>query len=244
LKIRFAELVYQGFWTALDWIYPPVCAACGEPGYRLCINCHSKIKFYKNREHVFSSGELDGMTCHEPENERAVWVLAEYDGVVRECVHALKYGNNHGIGEMFAVWLAEMVKDEGPEADLVVPVPLSQQRQKERGYNQAARIAKPLALHLGMTYSPFAVARVRETRSQVGLSVTERQLNVAGAFRAQPAIVKDKRVLLVDDVITTGATMRACSMALVLAGALSVVCVSVAGLPRKKPVSVLIKHPV
>lgn len=178
------------------------------------------------------------MMDQKPTNDHPVWILAEYGGIVRECVHALKYGNNHGIGEIFAVWLAEMVKDEGCEADLVVPVPLSQQRQKQRGYNQAARIAKPLALHLGMAYSSFAVARFRETRSQVGLSETERQMNVAGAFRAVPAIVKDKRVLLVDDVVTTGATMRACSTALLLAGALSVVCVSVAGLPRRKPVSV------
>lgn len=244
MKIRFAELVHQGFWTALDWIYPPVCAACGEPGYRLCVNCQSKIKFYKNRNHAFPGGELDVMKGLEPAHDPAVWILAEHEGVTRECVHALKYGNNHGIGEMFAVWLAEMVKEEGWEADLVVPVPLSQQRLKERGYNQAARIAKPLALRLGLAYSSFAVARVRETRSQVGLSVAERQLNVSGAFSAVSAIVKDRRVLLVDDVITTGATMRACSKALFLAGAPSVVCVSAAGLPRKKPVSVLIKHPV
>lgn len=244
MKIRFAELVYQGFWTALDWIYPPVCAACGEPGYRLCVNCHSKIKYYNNRAYPNQSGELAGMKDPDQVQYGDIRILFEYEGVVRECMHALKYGNNHGIGEMFAVWLAEMVKEEGWEADLVVPVPLSQKRHKERGYNQAARIAKPLSLHLGIPYSCFALSRVRETRSQVGLSVAERQLNVAGAFCAVPAIVQDSHVVLVDDVMTTGATMRACSKALLVAGASAVYCVSVAGLPRKKPAHVLIQHPV
>lgn len=244
MKIRFAELVYQGFWTALDWIYPPVCASCGEPGYRLCVNCQSKIRFYKNHTASLHGSGLAGTNNTVQSQKSVMRILAEYEGVIRECVHALKYGNNHGIGEMFAVWLAEMVQEEGWETDLVVPVPLSQQRLKERGYNQSARIAKPLSLHLQKAYSPFAIARVRETRSQVGLSVEERRLNVAGAFSAVPAIVRDKRVLLVDDVITTGSTMRACSEALLAGGAAKVYCVSIAGLPRKQSAPVLIQHPV
>jgi len=244
LKIRFAELVYQGFWTALDWIYPPVCLTCGEPGYRLCVKCQSRIKFYKNHQQPLPGGDWAGTKQPGQAHSSTLRILTEYEGVVRECVHALKYGNNHGMGEMFAVWLAAMVHEEGWEVDLIVPVPLSQPRQKARGYNQAARIAKPLSVYLGEAYSSFALARIRETRSQVGLSVEERQINVTGAFRAEPGVVKDKRVLLVDDVMTTGSTMRACSEALLLGGAAAVYCVTVAGLPRKKPAPDLIQHPV
>ncbi|MGB8213834.1 MAG: phosphoribosyltransferase family protein [Anaerolineales bacterium] len=103
--------------------------------------------------------------------------------------------------------------------NLVVPVPLGRQRMKERGYNQVALLAMPLAAIQGWRYSPRVLTRVRETRSQVGLSVAERKENISGAFQANPALVSGKTILLMDDVATTGATLSACSDALVKAGA-------------------------
>ncbi|MGD0750886.1 MAG: phosphoribosyltransferase family protein [Anaerolineales bacterium] len=103
--------------------------------------------------------------------------------------------------------------------NLVVPVPLGKQRMKERGYNQVGLLAMPLAAIQGWRYSPQVLVRMRETRSQVGLSPMERKENISGAFRAVPVLAAGKVILLVDDVVTTGATLGACSEALIKAGA-------------------------
>jgi ComF family protein len=131
----------------------------------------------------------------------------------------LKYGRNVALGDALAPYMAEYVKILGWMADLIIPVPLGKQRMKERGYNQVGLWAIPLASLQGWHYSPHLLTRVRETRSQVGLSVDERKENISGAFRADPARVSGKAILLMDDVVTTGATLTACSEALLDAGA-------------------------
>jgi ComF family protein len=103
--------------------------------------------------------------------------------------------------------------------DLVAPVPLSAARQAERGYNQAALLARPLALAVGLSYQSQALRKIRETPSQVGLSADQRRDNVQDAFQAAPGIVRDKSVLVIDDVITSGATFEACVQALFDGGA-------------------------
>jgi ComF family protein len=106
--------------------------------------------------------------------------------------------------------------------NLVTPVPLGLARFKERGYNQATLLARPIALYFGIPFSSKALKRMRETRSQVGLTVGERQQNMADAFVAKSKLVQGKTVLLVDDVATSGATLNACAKALLDAGASSV----------------------
>jgi ComF family protein len=112
--------------------------------------------------------------------------------------------------------------------DLVAPVPLSAARQAERGYNQATLLARPLALATGLAYQPQALRKIRETPSQVGLSADQRRDNVQGVFWANPGIVLDKSVLVVDDVITSGATFGACVQALIDGGASRVYGLSLA----------------
>jgi ComF family protein len=119
------------------------------------------------------------------------------------------------------------------EIDVVFPVPLSRRRLRERGYNQAALFALPLALGLNVPYRPKALRRVRHTRSQVDLSWGERRENVSGAFAASSDDVSGKTILLVDDVITTGATLNACASALLSAGARAVYAFSVARTPLR-----------
>jgi ComF family protein len=103
--------------------------------------------------------------------------------------------------------------------EIVVPVPIGRARRKERGYNQAALLAYPLALCSEIPYQSHALSRKRETRTQVGLNPLERKLNVADAFVAAREFVEGKSVLVVDDVTTTGATLNACAQALISAGA-------------------------
>lgn len=154
-----------------------------------------------------------------PRPYTAIRNLADYTGVIRDCIHALKYENNQSLGEFFSDGLAAVVVAAGWSPDLVMPVPLSPQRMIERGYNQAACLAKPLAARLGIRYHPFGIERTRNTASQVGLSGEARRRNVAGAFSAIPEIVAGKHVLLIDDVMTTGSTLEACARVLTDAGA-------------------------
>jgi competence protein ComFC len=145
-----------------------------------------------------------------------------YEGPLRNAVHGLKYKRNIGLAESLSTHLVEIYKTLGWKIDLVVPVPLSNRRRLERGYNQANLLAYPMALTCQLPYSNHAMNRVRETRSQVGLTTGERQLNVKDAFTADPTIVRGKSVLVIDDVATTGATQQACASALMGAGASTV----------------------
>ena len=232
MKTQVVDLFYKGFWRTLDWIYPPVCASCGKPGYRLCADCQEKIQYLTGKrcancgELLKSGRELCADCQSSPPPFRAMRNLAVYEGVMRDCIHALKYDGNQGLGEFFCDSLAALVAEAGWALDLVMPVPLSPGRIAERGYNQAACIAKPLAARLGIRYHPFGIERTRDTPSQVGLSGMARRLNVAGAFKALPGVVAGKVVLIVDDVVTTGSTMEACAQALLDAGAKGVFCLS------------------
>lgn len=146
---------------------------------------------------------------------------AVYEDPLRAAIIRLKYKRDMALGEALAELLMRKYIQEGWQADVIVPVPLGAARMAERGYNQAALLARPLALRLALPYST-QVKRVRETRSQVGLSAQERRDNVRGAFWADPHRFQRQQVLLVDDVTTTGSTLDACAQALLEVGADSV----------------------
>lgn len=151
-----------------------------------------------------------------------------FEGPVRSAVLNLKYHRNAALGEVLAHPLAEFIRTLDWQVDLVIPVPLGKERARERGYNQIGIVAKPAAAILHWQYAPSGLNRVRETRSQVGLTAVERKANVAGAFMANKEIVSGKRVLLMDDVATTGATISECASALSLANAKVVYAFSLA----------------
>jgi ComF family protein len=112
-----------------------------------------------------------------------------------------------------------MLRELDWETDFITAVPISIARRAQRGYNQAALLALPLALGSGIPYRPRALTKLRETRTQVGLTVLQRRENVAQAYQANSRLVKEKRVLVVDDITTSGATIEACAMALLQSGA-------------------------
>lgn len=153
---------------------------------------------------------------------------AHYESSVRNSIHSLKYRNNLALGYFFAMKPLPKVIEASWSIDLVTPVPLSKSHFKERGYNQAALISHPLARGLGVRHETKALQRIRETSTQTKLSAEQRFLNVEGAFSGNPAKLNNKTVLLVDDVITTGATMVNCTKALLTSGASKVYCISVA----------------
>ncbi len=224
---RPAYWLYRWFWSGLDWLYPPNCGGCGRRGARWCSACLAMVTIVappicpkcgqpQTTEEVCSS------CLASPLHFNALRSWAIFGGPIRNAIHQLKYKRNVALGEFFGRQLIECVRRFAWTLDVVIPVPLGIARLAERGYNQAALLARPIALGMGFSYRPNGLGRVRETRSQVDLNVAERKANVAGAFRARPAQVNGKRILLVDDVTTTGSTLDACAAALLEDGAVSV----------------------
>ena len=154
------------------------------------------------------------------------WAI--FEGPVREALHGVKYRRDVALAEALTCHMVPFVHNLEWHLDIVVPVPLSRERKKERGYNQAALLAKPLAWGLGLKYCHGALARQRDTRSQVGLNVDQRRQNLQGAFTASKSTFAGKAVLVVDDVATSGSTLDACADALWLAGAEKVYGVTLA----------------
>jgi ComF family protein len=166
--------------------------------------------------------------------------FALYEEAVVRAILLLKFEQIEPLGAWFAEQLAELVTAEGDrlEADVVVPVPLHRERERERGYNQAALLSKPLATRLRLPHKAVLLVRTRARPDKQVLSLEERWESVRGAFATRPGSQVDNlRVLLVDDVLTTGATLDACARALREAGAKSVIGLTAARAVRNPPPS-------
>jgi ComF family protein len=158
-----------------------------------------------------------------------------YDGAMKNAILLLKWERMEPLGAWFAERLAEMVRRESGvlAADVVVPVPLHRDRERQRGFNQAGLISKPLARKLGLPHRAVLLMRTRPRPGKQVLSLEERWESVRGAFATRSGShVDNKRVLLVDDVMTTGATLDACARALLESGAKSVLGLTVARAAR------------
>lgn len=231
---RPAYRMYQLAWAGLDLLFPPRCGGCGQLGARWCESCLRAVQPVPKDNICIYCGQIMNTkgVCRSCRHSRPPYVAlrswAIYGGVVQKVIHQLKYEGNMALGEQFAKYLISLLISLQWKPDLVVPVPLGLARRAERGYNQSALLALPLALYCNLVYRPQALSRVRETRTQVGLDASQRRENVAQAFHANPRWVRGKVVLVVDDVITTGATMAACANALHLAGASKVFGLSMA----------------
>jgi competence protein ComFC len=153
---------------------------------------------------------------------------AVFDSPVQNGLHTMKYRRNIGFGESIAMQMVDFVRSLCWPVEMLIPVPLGKKRLKERGYNQVGLVACPLAYQMRWMYAPQALRKARETRSQVGLSVPQRRENVHNAYQADPKVVKQKSVLIMDDVATTGSTISACTDALLCAGAKEVYVLTIA----------------
>jgi ComF family protein len=158
------------------------------------------------------------------------YCYGSYDGPLKDLIHLYKYGRVQSLAAWFIPLLANALP-LGSSFDLVVPVPLHWRRRWQRGFNQAAQLAKGIAKHRGFQYSSL-LSRRRWTGSQTALSHHARRGNVAGAFRLR-GDVKGLRILLIDDVMTTGATAGACALILKRAGAKSVTLLTLARVDRR-----------
>ncbi len=207
----------------LAFALPQRCPGCGAPASASRVLCaHCRVRIPRLRVPLCATCLLDGrdpVRCTRHAGRR-VFVPWLFDERAAAIVHALKYGGRPVLARPLGRVLAAAVPSAWARPDLVLEVPLHPARERERGYNQAASLADALADALGSPRLPGALRRVRATRAQARLGEAARRANVAGAFAAvKPARLEGRRVLVVDDVMTTGATMDACLAALDAAGA-------------------------
>lgn len=212
----------------IEMVFPPKCIFCGcvlEPGRKLqiCTDCYRKVPFYSGE--LVRSGRQRGGGC-----DCAV-CICRYTGIIRDSLIRFKFYSKPGYYRTFARMLSERLREIGDvnSFDLIVSVPLHKERQRARGYNQASLIAAELSRETGIPKNTSLLSRVRSTGVQSLLTGSEREKNVKGAFKVSDASkIRGRRILLIDDVLTTGSTVDECSRVLKEAGALTVIAAVVA----------------
>jgi ComF family protein len=218
----------------LDFIYPPVCISCNAPlpdgNQKICQNCWSAIPaltkhhslYQKTRANLLAEGCIDDLiSCY----------VFEREGPFQYISHALKYKEYKSFGVELGKQIGGLVRDWNVEVDIIVPVPLHRIKHRERGYNQSEFIAQGIASIIDKPIIVDAVRRIRHTQTQTKLNLEERYKNMKDAFETLSGASKNlygKTCLLVDDVITTGATTNSCAGAISVAGTKSIIAASAA----------------
>lgn len=213
-----------------DWLLPRLCPACGDPtgpGRELCPGCEQTLPVLRHAcprcaipyEHPGTRGECGACQKHPPAFTRAI-ALYHYAPPVDHFIRELKFHQRLGLARLLGEHLARRLVAETTRPDLIIPVPLHRARLRERGYNQALEIARPVARALGVPLDFRSLVRVRATAPQTGMTVEARRKNLRAAFAVQDdGAVQNRRVALVDDVMTTGSTVQAAAQCLRAAGA-------------------------
>jgi len=232
--MSFLALLSRQVGACVDLLLPCCCLFCSSTRLLkncradICPDCHqnicSPVSVCRICASSLSSFSPTSHTCEAclrrtPSFSR-VWMVGSYCDPLKGAIHRLKYRDqiylSRGLGELLAERLIE--DDSQPAFDLVLPVPLHRGRLRERGYNQAMEVGRPLSSRTGWPLDGLRLQRLRPTPPQQGLTLTERDRNLAGAFHCEGSLA-GSRVLLVDDVMTSGATARECCRVIKQAGA-------------------------
>jgi ComF family protein len=239
--MRSALTTFRGVWShaaklTLDIALPTLCVACREPveGEGVCAGCWAKLSFIAppfcprlGIPFVYDPGpDMLSMEAiaNLPAYARAR-AAVRYDDVARTLVHALKYQDRTDLAPAMGRWMARAGGELLDDADLLVPVPLHWRRGWSRRYNQSGALARIIEQQTGVEVAAEALRRIRPTEQQIGLSRPQRASNVQGAFKVAPDrqhLISGRRVVLIDDVLTSGATVDACARALLRARAAAV----------------------
>jgi ComF family protein len=218
----------------LDVALPPLCPSCRTPlgdGHGLCAGCWAKLSFIEppycarlGIPFVYDPGPglLSMEAIANPPSYDRARAAVRYDDVARALVHKFKYSDHMELAGMMGAWMARAGRELTCEADALVPVPLHWRRLWARRFNQSAALAAAISKVASVPVLTESLKRVRATPQQVGLDKGERAENVSGAFKVPPECKPDiagRRLILIDDVLTSGATVDACARALLRAGA-------------------------
>lgn len=200
---------------ALDLAFPPQCASCKRSGSILCAACFAQMQPTTPLPYRQGWQALQGLVAFNV-----------YQGPLRNCIHALKYDGVVRLAEPLGMLLAQTYLTYGMQADMLMSVPLHRERHKQRGFNHAHLVASVCSATIGVPLRDDLLVRARATNAQVGLNAYDRRQNVVGAFSITAenatASIYGRRIIIVDDVCTTGATLDACAATLFYAGAASV----------------------
>lgn len=214
--------------TALNFLFPYWCLGCGKEGELICLSCRHKLPrinppICPRCGKPQSSGTICP-TCYSQRYEiDGIRSPFRFEAVIRQAIHQFKYRNLRVIAEPLANLLGDYLTAHSIPREVLVPVPLHRKRLRERGYNQSELLSRELSKLIGLPVVADCLARERHAPPQVrATSVNERQNNVANAFTCRDRRLKDKKVLLIDDVATSGATLEACAITLKAAGTSSV----------------------
>src|SRR5690348_2381432 len=223
--------------AAISLLYPPTCTICREQvraGEYLCNACEAKTvrivpPFCERCSEPFQGSINTAFTCANCAHRTIHFdtAVAAYRGrgIIRDVIHEFKYNRQIHLRHLVARWLRAALDDErllSHQFDVIVPVPLHPARQRERGFNQASLLAELLSAHISIPCKPL-LKRIRYTTTQTALDRSERMENLHNAFRLRKNVdVRGLRVLLIDDVLTTGSTLSECARVLKRAGAKSV----------------------
>lgn len=216
--------------TVLDFIFPPRCVCCGRvalPGRQLCTACDKTVPT------AFWSGRM----THEETGKTFLCIAPDvYDGTMRKAIIRFKFYGQQKSAPFFAERILGQLRRSNllTEFDAIACVPLSKERRKARGYNQSQLIAEELSRMTGVPYANV-LEKVTDNREQHKLHRADRQQNVLGVYAIrQDEIVHGKRFLLLDDIMTTGATLQECAGQLIAAGAKQVICAVAARVPLEE----------
>lgn len=222
--IRLAGSVISGI---LDLVYPPFCLTCGRDGEDyLCVECEEKIDAIVPPVCQKCGTPSESNQCPECERREFAFEFARgagtFDGILRGAIHALKYQNRIVMAEPLGAILARCFPTTriAGKVDLAIPIPIHKSRLVERGFNQAAELARVLCKRTGLPLDTSNLYKCRSTRPQADLPFEERLINLEGAFAIRkPECVQGRRILLIDDVMTTGSTFHEAARTLKEAGA-------------------------
>ena len=215
----------------LDLLFPPRCAGCRKSGHVLCADCLRAIPllqppFCQHCGSPSAAGDMCQSCRYHAPRLHGLRAVSLFEEPLRSYIHALKYNGNTRLAEPLGRLLAQTYTLTGFQVDAIIAVPLHSERQRQRGYNHAELLAEVCASLVGVPLDNDMVRRQRATPAQVGLSASQRLQNMAGAFHCAPTYMagalRGRRILIIDDVCTTGATIEACAAPLYAAGAAAV----------------------
>lgn len=217
----------------LSLLFPPRCVGCRRTGAWLCVECLDQIPLVEPPfcarcgDRVVADG-LCARCQSSPLQIERIRSAAYFEGVLRKAMHGFKYRRRTALTGPLGGLMAACWAQHSMPVDVIVPVPLHAARLRQRGYNQAALLAREMARRVGLVVDERTLVRQRATAPQIKLDARQRKDNVRDAFYCSSNALAGRRVLLIDDVCTTGATLEACAVALYEGGARSVQALTLA----------------